>query len=87
MSQPLHAMINGHWSDITHRRTDVYSVAEYFNSDAHLVSDMTVMVIELFPIRDPRLPKVKGAGGSGPWRCSSLPGPVPAKNKWYGQLN
>ena len=58
-SQPLHARINGHWLDIMHRRTDVSPVAEHFNSGAHSVVDMTVMVIELSPSHDPCLRKVK----------------------------
>ena len=58
-SQPLHARIRGHRSDIMHRRTDVSPVAEHFNSGAHSVADMTVMVIELSPSRDPCLRKVK----------------------------
>ena len=58
-SQPLHARINGHRSDIVHRRTDVFPVAEHFNSGAHSVLDMTVMVIELSTSHDPCLRKVK----------------------------
>ena len=58
-SQPLHARINGHRFDITHRRTDVSPVADHFNSGAHSESDMTVMVIELSSSRDPCLRKVK----------------------------
>ena len=54
-SQPPHARINGHWSDIAHRRTDVSPVAEHFNSSGHSVSNMTVMVIELSSSRDPCL--------------------------------
>ena len=41
-SQPLHAKINSHQSDITHQRTDVSPVAEHFNSGAHSVLDRTV---------------------------------------------
>ena len=48
-SQPLHAWINGHLSDITHQMTDVSPVAEHFNSSAHSGPDTTVMVIELSP--------------------------------------
>ena len=62
MSQPLHARIDGHWSDITHWRTDVSAVAEHFNTSAQSVSDMTVMVIELSPSCDPCLQKVKDRG-------------------------
>ena len=58
-SQPLHVRINGHLSDITHRRTDVSPVAEHFNGGAHSVSDLMVMVIELSPSCDPCLQKVK----------------------------
>ena len=58
-SQPLHVKINGHRWDISHRRTDVSHVAEHFNSSAHSVADMTVMVIEISPSRDPCLQKVK----------------------------
>ena len=58
-SQQLHARINGEWSDIMHQRTDVFPVAEHFNSGAHSVSDMTVMVIELSTSRDPCLRKVR----------------------------
>ena len=58
-SQLLHARINGHWSNISHWRTDVSPVAEHFNSGAHSVSDMTVIVIELSTSRDPCLQKVK----------------------------
>ena len=53
-SQPL-----GHWSDIAHWRTDVFPVAEHFNSGAHSVSDMTIMTIELSTSRGPYLWKVK----------------------------
>ena len=56
MSQPLHARINGHRSDITHQRTDVSPVAEHFNSGAHAVTYMTVMVIV-------RHVSAKGEGG------------------------
>ena len=60
-SQPLHARISGHWSDIAHWRTDASPVTEHFNSGAHWVSDMTVMVIELSTSHDPCLWKVKEA--------------------------
>ena len=50
--QPLHARINGHRSDIAHRRTDVSPVPEHFNRGEHSVLDMTVMVIELSTSRD-----------------------------------
>ena len=54
-SKPLHAKINGHWSDIMHQRTDLSPVVQYFNNGTHLVLDMTVMVIELSPSYDPCL--------------------------------
>ena len=59
MIQTLHAMINGHRSGIMHHRTDVSPVAEHFNSSAHSVAGMTVVVIELSPSCDPCLRKVK----------------------------
>ena len=37
--QPLHARVDGHWYDILHRKTDVSSVAEHFNSTVHLESE------------------------------------------------
>ena len=58
-SQPLHARINGHRSDIMHRRTDVSLVAEHFNRGAHSVADMMVILIELFSSRDLCVRKVK----------------------------
>ena len=51
-SQPLHARITGHRLDITHQRADVSPVEEHFNSGAHSVADIMVMVIELPPSRD-----------------------------------
>ena len=78
MSQPLHARINGHRSDIMHWRTDVSPVAEHFNSGAHSVSYMTVMVIELSTSRDPCLRKIregrwiKNLGTSFPLRMNLL---------------
>ena len=42
-SQPLYARINGHWSDIVHRRTDVSPVAE--STAVH--TQIAAMVIEL----------------------------------------
>ena len=57
--QALHMRVNGHRYDISHRRTDESPVAEHFNSDAHLESDMTIMVIELVFSRNPCLRKIR----------------------------
>ena len=46
-SQPFCARVNGHRFDIAHRRTDMFPVAEHFDSGAHSELDMIVMVTEL----------------------------------------
>ena len=57
--QPLHSRINGHRSDIAHRRTDESPVAAHFNSTAHSVEDMTVMVIDQLYHQDSTLRKLR----------------------------
>ena len=57
--QPVHLRINGHRFDIMHRRTDESPVAAHFNSEAHSMEDMTVMVIDQIHSRDPTLRKIK----------------------------
>ena len=52
MGQPLHSRINGHWFDITPRRTDKSPVVAQFKNAAHFIDDMAVMVIDKFQSQD-----------------------------------
>ena len=55
--QPLHCRMNGHQFTIVHRRTDESPVAVHFNSVAHSVGDMAVIVIDQLHSLDPTLRK------------------------------
>ena len=44
--QELHCRINGHRSDIRHRRTEESLVAEHFNGAGHTLADLTVVAID-----------------------------------------
>ena len=46
IGQPLHCRMNGHRSDILHRRAEVSPMATHLNSDSHSQADTTVMVID-----------------------------------------
>ena len=45
-AQWFHLMVNGHWFDIVHRRTDEFPVSEHFSSGPHTLADTSVMVIK-----------------------------------------
>ena len=55
MGWPLHYRMNGHGSDIMHRRTKVSPVAAHFSNDSHSQADMTVIVIDQMYNHDPFL--------------------------------
>ena len=59
LGQHLHCRINGHPSDITHRRTDEFPVVVHSNNVAHSVGDMAVMVIDKLHRPDPTLRKMR----------------------------
>ena len=68
--QPLHHRINGHRSDITHRRTGKSPVAAHFNNAAHSVRDMAVMVIDQLHSLDPTLWKMRESRWIGDLRIT-----------------
>ena len=58
-SQPLRCRIIGHRSYIMHQRTDESPVVVHFNTSAHSVGDMAVMVIDNLYSLDPTLRKMR----------------------------
>ena len=59
----LHVRMNGHSSDIKHRRLEK-PVAEHFNSTGHSLEDLSIYVIEKIHREEAIFRKAKEATGS-----------------------